>query len=128
MTTVETMPARVQVYRNIHRSRAAGVPVYSVRDADTGLVVGHTDRIVLADAEFKVSEAGRQRVLRTKAKNVHAWIQGRPVETTDPAGGWAAVTYNPYKHETFVVAATGIPVHRAALVDLGPVVTAHHPM
>lgn len=127
MTGTTAMPALVQVYRNIHKSRAAGRPVYSVRDADTGLVVGHTDRIVLADATFKVSETGRQRVLRTRTKNVHAWIQGRPVETTDPAGGWVAVTYNPYKYATFVAAATGTPVHRAALVELAATVQAQNP-
>ena len=47
------------VYWNLNRR------CWSVKDPATGKVVAHADRVVLSDAVFKVSEAGRQRVLRT---------------------------------------------------------------
>ena len=61
----------VHVYRNLGN---AAKERYSIRQG--GLVVGHTDEITLTDCEFKVSEAGRQRVLREGRKNVHAYIKG----------------------------------------------------
>lgn len=116
-TTAIPTGAVVQVYRNIHRSRAAGHPVYSIRSKATGRVIGHGDRIVLADAEFIVSEAGRQRVIREQAKNVHAFAEG---VLTDLSIGeeTATITYNPYRFATFVDADTLEPVHRADLVEL----------
>ena len=61
----------VRVYRNLgHESPEA----FSVMQR--GLVVGHADRLVLGAARPVVSAAGRARVLRTKRKNVHAFIEG----------------------------------------------------
>lgn len=66
--------AKVEVYYNLHRkclsvrSRITG-PTY-------GKVLAHVDHIVLRDVEFKVSEAGRRRVIREQRKNVHAVIRG----------------------------------------------------
>jgi hypothetical protein len=63
-------------------------------------VIKHTDSISLADVKFKVSEAGRQRVLREKRKNVHAFIEGMEIaELTEQIA--QKVTYNPYKYEKF---------------------------
>src|SRR4029077_1803055 len=86
----------VQVYRNIHRSRQAGEPVYSIRDKKTRRVVGHASSIFITDAKFHVNENGRQRVLTEKRKNVHAWVEGRLANTVDLTGA-VAVSYNPYK-------------------------------
>ena len=62
----------VHVYRNLGN---AAKERYSIRQG--GLVVGHTAEITLADCKFKVSEAGRNKVLREGRKNVHAYIKGR---------------------------------------------------
>jgi hypothetical protein len=62
---------------------------------------------------FKVSEAGRQRVLREKRKNVHAFVEGiigDPMNLPDPAD-LQRVSYNPYKAGTFVLRDSGTPVH-----------------
>lgn len=117
---------RVEVYRNIHKSRRAGRPVYSVRDAKTKRVIAHESLIVLTDAKFKVSEAGRQRVLREKRKNVHAVIEGTWVEpgSIDMSGPNLVVLYNPYKFSTFVADATKQPVHTAPIVEIGLAVLA----
>lgn len=86
---------KVFVYFNLHKK------LFSVRDHKTGLVVGHTNTIALEDVTFKVSEAGRQRVLREKRKNVHAGVLGTvkdlPIEPME-----AVAFYNPYKYESFV--------------------------
>ncbi len=92
-----------------------------------GRVIGHAKRVLLTDCTFKVSEAGRQRVLREKRKNVHAGVVGTmysedsflphdaperpglgPMEEQRILRGIEAecerITYNPYKYTSFVVA------------------------
>lgn len=90
---------KVEVYYNLHRK------CLSVRQS--GKVVGHVDSIELHSAEFVVREAGRQRVLREKVKNVHAFVRGYLVQlqhVPNYAGcsGVKSATYNPYKYSKFV--------------------------
>lgn len=107
----------VDVYWNLHKH------LYSVRSAETGRVVAHTHGpIVLADATFKVSEAGRQRVLSEGHKNVHAVVRGRVATATDSTADPIEVSYNPYKGPHFYERPTGLPMHAAATVTLD---TAH---
>ena len=86
----------VRVYRNL----ATGL--WSVKQ---GVVRFHTDCIFLKDAVFLVSEKSRQRVLRERQKNVHAYVQGyltdRPTYFTVGADCYE-VTYNPYKNRQFI--------------------------
>ena len=58
----------VQVYKNLHKSRAADKNIYSVRNKKSGLVINHVENIELKNVIFKVSEAGRQRVLKERRK------------------------------------------------------------
>tara|TARA_R110002020_G_scaffold295917_1_gene511541 strand:+ start:892 stop:1377 length:486 start_codon:yes stop_codon:yes gene_type:complete len=60
----------VEVYRNL-RSKA-----WSIRNPKTGRVILHTEKIYLQDCKLTVQPAGRQRVLDTGQKNVHAFIKG----------------------------------------------------
>lgn len=94
---------RVDVYRNLSfRNRV----VYSVRDHYTGLVLGHSENLLLTGCNFVVNQAGRKRVLRQKRKNVHAWVEGN--YGVVHAGDYEVfshgviVRYNPYENETFV--------------------------
>jgi hypothetical protein len=101
----------VRVYRNLHRNLLS----VQERTARGWRVARHTDRIVLKNARFTVSAAGRRRVLDEHRKNVHAFAIGEPV---DAGTEWfienpRRVTYNPYKYETFVDD-TGNPVDTAA--------------
>ena len=106
------MKGHVQVYRNLNRKFASGKPVFSVRN-DKGLVEDHVASISLLDPVFRVSKAGNERVRKEKRKNVHAYIQGKrmkgkPSWSSKPLGlrwgnEWHRVTYNPYKHEHFVL-------------------------
>lgn len=96
---------RVQVYRNLHKD------CWSVRDKATRRVIDHCDEVFLRDCKFVVSEAGRQRVLKEKRKNVHAYIEGEleaSVKVGDKADlssrirghrtiTYSNIKYNPYK-------------------------------
>ncbi|MED5357537.1 MAG: hypothetical protein VYD85_03855 [Pseudomonadota bacterium] len=124
------------VYFNLHRK------VWSIKALEgpnKGRVIAHSSMVEMSDCSFKVSEAGRQRVLAEKRKNVHAGIVGivRTIgENMDPLsrtamrreanwvrhGGHPAytpITYNPYKFSTFVRRSTETPVTSArwALLD-----------
>lgn len=90
-----TQGQKVFVYFNLHKK------LFSVRDHITGIVVGHTNMIALENVTFKVSEAGRQRVLREKRKNVHAGVLGTVKELPVPPPEFSAF-YNPYKYDSFV--------------------------
>lgn len=106
---------KVFVYRNLHKN------CYSVKDWKTKLVIAHVKEILLLDAEFKVSEAGRQRVLREKRKNVHAGVLGYWQKDTtyslEPEFSLSAY-YNPYKHNSFINLNTGKPLYKSASVLL----------
>jgi hypothetical protein len=90
---------RVQVYYNLHKH------VWSVKDKKTGRVIAHLDSILLANCKFIVREGGRQRVIKEKSKNVHAFIEG---DWDTESGRYSLpaacteITYNPYKYDSFV--------------------------
>ena len=61
---------KVFVYYNLHQH------MWSVKDIKTGRVICHQYEVQLYNATFKVSAAGRARVLKERRKNVHAGVQG----------------------------------------------------
>lgn len=108
---------RVQVYYNLHKK------CLSVRHK--GKVIEHAQEVTLTDARFHVQQAGRERVLKQKRKNVHAYISGKLKETfwftQAPKYTWTAkqrVTYNPYKYKNFVNKKTLEPVTSAEVVHI----------
>lgn len=91
--------------------------------------MAHADTVTLSDAEFVVNESGRQRVLKEKSKNVHAYVRGKitGIDLDDsmtkyPARFYnvgeaprkprqaVAIGYNPYKYSTFVNRSDESPV------------------
>lgn len=89
----------VHVYMNLPKK------VFSVRQS--GIVKCHAMSVYLENAEFVVSEKGRQKVLKEKRKNVHAYVKGMvthgkiinkemPLDFT-----WDWCYYNPYSTEKF---------------------------
>lgn len=98
---------KVKVYWNLHKK------CFSVQYR--GKVIAHKNEVIIHYPEFKVSEAGRQRVLKERRKNVHAFIVGLysdyPISPAHDEGH--LITYNPYKYETFVFANTEEPVYNA---------------
>lgn len=105
----------VEVYKNLRSD------CYSVRQG--GIVRFHTKIICLKDVTYKVSESGRQRVLREKRKNVHAFVVGTICHSEEvwkeklpfPA---AWVSYNPYKNDSFYVVGDGEKVTKSQYADL----------
>lgn len=105
---------KTEVYYNLHKR------CLSVRF--NGKVIAYTPAITLDDATFRVSEAGRQRVLKQKRKNVHAFISGKwngvlrtGITSIIPENS-VEVTYNPYKYSSFVLAKDGTPIKNARFV------------
>lgn len=106
---------QVRIYRNLHKK------LYSVQEKVDGRwkVVEHTNDINLVNAVFKVSEAGRQRVLREKRKNVHAVIIGERWPFIPKSFAYRdEVTYNPYKAGHFVVKDGEVPLDKAKYVTI----------
>ena len=105
---MKTAPSVFRIYFNLHRK------LFTVqhKTAKGWRVLHHADEVHMHFPCFKVSEAGRQRVLREKRKNVHAFVEGI---IGDPMRLFPAdlqrVSYNPYKAGTFVISVTQTPVH-----------------
>ena len=112
---------RVEVYFNLHKK------LFSVRDCKTGRVVHHTQRIWIEDPVFVVRKAGRERVLREKKKNVHAFVRGTWFKVQsdfdvsrliDHQACSDEVTYNPYKYGSFVTKHDAKPIDFGRLASL----------
>ena len=102
----------VDVYFNLH------LRVWSIRQA--GRVVAHSEFVSLVDCAFVVNEAGRQRVLIEKKKNVHAFVRGRalPHWFGTAWNGERPASYNPYKAGNFVFKGTDEALRQAGRVGL----------
>lgn len=102
MTQQDMVGKRLKIYYNLHK--------HCLSLQYKGKIIGYADSISLENVELKVSQSGRERVLRDKRKNVHAYVIGTVVEKA-----WnnlkAMVTYNPYKYSTFVNRETLEPVY-----------------
>ena len=122
ITSLEMIDMRVFVYFNLHKKCFS---IKALEGDRKGRVVAHSTTVLLESCKFKVSEAGRQRVLREKRKNVHAgvtgvWINGDRVESHYEFLSIVGrqVTYNPYKYSSFVIKATEQTVDKADVVAM----------
>ena len=104
------------VYFNLHRKCFS---IKALEGVNKGRVVAHRNDYIIYNPTFKVSEAGRQRVIREKSKNVHAGVVGewhsdddRYAERTAELSTFIgrAVTYNPYKYDSFVYSPSMLPI------------------
>jgi len=91
--------------------------LFSVRSQKTRLVVAHLTNVNLLNAEFIVSQKGRERVLKERVKNVHAGVAGIYTEQNDTVDAEKA-TYNPYKYDSFVNVKNGEKIFKADFVNL----------
>ena len=121
-----TMKGQVQVYRNLHKTLEDGTKVFSVKN-DKGIVEDHVTEIAISRPIFRVGPKGNQRVRDEGRKNVHAYIQGMKMRESvidDPYSGekkceWQRITYNPYKHKSFVlVKDESVAVREAWFVEI----------
>jgi hypothetical protein len=100
------MNIKVFVYYNLHKKKWS---IKALEGECKNKVIGHADVVQLKDATSKVSQAGRNRVIKEQCKNVHAGITGTLTGYTDlncfdlvGHDCWREITYNPYLYETFV--------------------------
>ena len=106
---------KTEVYYNLHKH------LFSIRQA--GRVVGHLPTLGLSDVSFHVQPAGQAKVRATGRKNVHAYVKGFYNGNILALGQLAperlrAITYNPYKFDTFVYADDLTPVTHCAMLYL----------
>lgn len=100
----------VKVYRNLHKS------CYSVQQG--GRVVCHVNAIELWNVKMTSQRAGREKVLKTGRKNVHAFAVGRVSVLMSRREYNRTVTYNPYKAGYFQ--SDGSPVSEALYLRMSP--------
>jgi hypothetical protein len=108
---------KVMVYYNLHKQ------TFSV--TYDSKVILHADYVKLGDVEFRVRQGGKERVRQDKSKNVHAFVIGRlldyceyPCDDIPLSPSGKIVTYNPYKHNSFVYKGSEEPVYNAKEVDM----------
>ena len=108
---------KVMVYYNLHKH------TFSV--TYNSKVIMYADYVKLGDVEFRVRQGGKEKVRSEKSKNVHAFVIGTlldyceyPCDEMPISSSDEVVTYNPYKHDTFVFKKTEEPIYRAQEVDM----------
>jgi hypothetical protein len=84
---------QVRVYRNLHRG------CYSV--SQQGRVIFHIAEISLVDCTMVVRQAGRNRCLRERRKNVHAFIAGHVATATRSNAPSTRLRYDPYESDAW---------------------------
>ncbi len=99
---------KVRLYRNLKIRDKRAWSIMAQEGPKKGRVIDIVSGAVIKNAAFRVSEAGRQRVLRERSKNVHAFVEGELVSSTPLAQsprtrrtGLAPVTYDPYRFSAF---------------------------
>ena len=108
---------KVMVYYNLHKH------TFSVTYQNK--VIIHADYVKLGDVEFRVRRGGQERVKKEKSKNVHAFVIGTlldycdyPCDNIPMPSSDKVVTYNPYKHNSFVFKDSEEPIYHAQEVDM----------
>ena len=102
---------KVRVYWNLHSE------IWSIQDVKSGRVCDHVQHISLTDAKFVVRKGGQKRAREEGRKNVHAFAYGWLRSKWDKGGiygahlgnHWRRVTYNPYKHDYFMLGEEEVP-------------------
>ena len=106
---------KVAAYYNLHKHTFS---LQSRSKDDYGKVIEHTDHVILKNVTFVVREGGRQKVLKEKKKNVHAFCVGEVVEGVSTSATESIVSYNPYLGDSFYSKSSGEAVSEADYVIL----------
>ena len=128
---------KINVYRNLspqYRGQRAW-SIMANEGAQKGKVVDVVDGVIVKNVALVVREGGRQRVLRDKQKNVHAFVQGELVKTfpldtlkktadgnalAPGKGAFVRISYDPYHAGYFFREDSGQAVGSAAVVVVAP--------
>lgn len=100
---------KVKVYWNSAKKCWSLIDLY-------GKVIENRNALMMRTIELQVPIGSRDRIHRDGIKNVNAYIMGwtDPVVTHHSIDmTWRRVVYNPYFHDSFVIADTEEPIERA---------------
>lgn len=107
---------KYRLYRNLHKgcfSVQQYIPKKGYR------VVDHiSDGYTLTNCTFKVYQSGREKVLREKQKNVHAYVQFESYRKDVQPLSDEQPYYNPYKYDSFVSSKTLEPINQAKQLQI----------
>jgi hypothetical protein len=103
----------VRVYRNLHKQCLSVLH----RTEKGWRLWKHLEQIELMNVKFKVSQAGRERVLKEKRKNVHAFVEGEysDIASVTPPN-IRFVKYNPYIAGHFIDQESGEKISESTWV------------
>jgi hypothetical protein len=109
-----------KIYRNLTRKMWSVKSNFSGKEKVTGYA---QEGFLYGNVTFRVSESGRQRVIREGKKYVHAYVSAKTLDqSADPRNNpetcWIRVSYNPKKNITFIHLDTGEAIQTAAAVYL----------
>ena len=97
-----------RIYRNLHRGNFS---IQShLKDEGGYRVTDRASTAILNDCTFRVYDAGRQKVIREKRKNAHAYVEAlsyRHIKGEVDVTGLREIYYNPYTLDSFVYKDTG---------------------
>ena len=114
-----------KIYRNLHKD-CWSVQAYN-KDKKGWRLYAHEDSIRGYNAKFLVNEKGRQKVIKEKRKNVHAFVHVSDYIQSDKSFSrgmavstdkYRAAYYNPYKTDSFVDLKSKMPIGGANEVML----------
>jgi len=104
----------VRVFKNLKHG------CYSIMQR--GVIKASAKQVRLCDVEFRVRESGRQRMLREKRGNVHAFAVGRLMDYVHPGDDreldritGRGAFYDPYRFPSFVDRESNAPVTRVSV-------------
>ena len=111
-----------KVYWNLHE-KVFSVLAWNVPSKGWRLYT-HASCLSASDVQFKVHEAGRQRVIKEQSKNVHAYVIAQDIKILKYSklpdlvveNGYKDATYNPYIYKGFVDVKTKEILSRASSV------------
>jgi hypothetical protein len=112
---------RFRVYRNLHKNCFSIQTIVRGFNKTSYKVIGHSETIFMYHCKFKVLEVGRERVVKEKRKNVHAYVMPISIEKVDKTlvfdvTNLREIYYNPYEHKTFVYKDSGVEVSNVICV------------
>ena len=101
------MGKRFKIYRNLHR-QSFSIQGY-LKEKKGYRVVDRADCAVMENVMFKVMQTGRERVVKEKRKNVHAFVMplsykhlSKRASSKQNTEELREIYYNPYKYNSFV--------------------------
>ncbi len=104
----------VRVFKNLKHG------CYSIMQR--GVIKASAKQVRLSDVEFRVRESGRQRMLRDKRRNVHAFAVGRLMDYVHPGDDrelgritGRGAFYDPTRFSSFVDRETNAPLTRVSV-------------